>query len=161
MRSVLLEELCRTCCCFPFLGTFFFGLSVATWPIVVTFSMACRRSSSDVFLDRLLRKYARPALASNLRRIFGRVAHLLQTLAPHQLQPHAVYPQQHIRTPHLAPVRKILARLLLLLLLLLTDDVGKQSPGERAFRHPSVRESRRQHGDGQLCKPDKTLESPC
>ena len=79
-----------------------------------------------------------PAFASNLRRLFGRFAHLLQTLAPHQLQPRAVYPQQHIRTPHLSPVRKILAGLLLLLLLV-TDNVGKQSPCERAFRHPSVR----------------------
>ena len=66
---------------------------------------------------------------------------MLQTPALHQPQPRAVYPQQHIRTPHLAPVRKVLAGLLLLLLLLLllvTDDVGKQSPCERAFRHSSL-----------------------
>ena len=69
--------------------------------------------------------------------------------APHQLRLFAVYPQQHIRTSHRAPVRKILAGLLLLV----TDDVGKQSPRERAFRHPSVRASRRQHGDGHVCKP--------
>ena len=134
LRSVLLEELCRTCCCCsPFLGLaliwkFFSGRRVVTWPMVS--STNCWRSSSNVFLDR------------------------------HQLQPRcAVYPQQHIRTPHLAPVvgageenpgrvagagAGAGAA---------TDDVGKQSPGERAFRHPSVRASRSQHGDGQLCKP--------
>ena len=142
---------------FPLEHFFFFSLRVATWAMVVTFSMACWRSSSDVFLDRQTMKvstYARRSISPRRGYIHSSTFER-RTSRRTPSWPGCCcccYPQQHTSnaTPR-TPVRQILAGLLRAV----TDDVGKQSP-RNAYSSDapsSVRASRRQHGDGHLCKP--------